>query len=129
MPKRKSKGPKRKIRREPLRRDLEYKDDGQEYAQVLKMLGNGRCEVKCVDGITRLAVIRGKMRNKVWIKLGDYILVGLREFQDNKCDILLKYTDEEVRTLKTYGEIPEKNLDKQSDDESEEEEQIIFDDI
>ena len=125
MPKRKSKGAKRKIRREPMKRDLEYKNDNQEYAQVLKMLGNGRCDVKCIDGITRLAIIRGKLRNKVWIKLGDYILIGLRDFQDNKCDVLLKYTDEEVRTLKSCGEIPENRL---SSDE-EEDIKLTFDDI
>ena len=127
MPKRKSKGAKRKVRREPSKRDLEYKDDGQEYADVLKMLGNGRCEVKCIDGIARLAIIRGNMRNKVWIKIGDFVLVGLRDFQDSKCDILLKYTQEEVRTLKAYGEIPEK-IDQESNVE-EEENQFTFDDI
>ncbi len=127
MPKRKSKGAKRKVRREPSKRDLEYKDDGQEYADVLKMLGNGRCEVKCIDGITRLAIIRGNMRNKVWIKIGDFVLVGLRDFQDSKCDILLKYTQEEVRTLKAYGEIPEK-IDQESNVEVEEN-QFTFDDI
>ncbi len=91
------------------------------------MLGNGRCEVKCIDGITRLAIIRGNMRNKVWIKIGDFVLVGLRDFQDSKCDILLKYTQEEVRTLKAYGEIPEK-IDQESNVEVEEN-QFTFDDI
>jgi hypothetical protein len=36
-----------------------------EYAQVLKMLGNGRIEAQCFDGEKRLAHIRGKMRKKV----------------------------------------------------------------
>lgn len=36
-----------------------------EYAQVLKMLGNGRVEAQCFDGEKRLAHIRGKMRKKV----------------------------------------------------------------
>ena len=36
-----------------------------EYAQVLKMLGNGRVEAMCFDGEKRLAHIRGKMRKKV----------------------------------------------------------------
>lgn len=87
------------------KRELEFKDDGQEYAQVTKMLGNGRCQVKCVDGVDRLAVIRGAMRKKVWIKVEDWVLVGLRDFQDDKCDIIGKYSDEDVRNLKAYGEI------------------------
>lgn len=36
-----------------------------EYAQVVKMLGNGRLEAKCQDGESRLAQIRGQMRKKV----------------------------------------------------------------
>ena len=36
-----------------------------EYAQVIKMLGNGRLEAQCFDGEKRLAHIRGKMRKKV----------------------------------------------------------------
>ena len=36
-----------------------------EYAQVLKMLGNGRLEAYCFDGSNRLCHIRGKLRKKV----------------------------------------------------------------
>ena len=36
-----------------------------EYAQVMRMLGNGRLEAYCYDGVTRLGHIRGKMRKKV----------------------------------------------------------------
>ena len=106
MPKRKSNGSKKKSTG-TRKRELEYKDDGQEYAQVTKMLGNGRCDVQCFDGIKRLAHIRGAMRNKIWIRLSDIILVSLRDYQDSKCDIIMKYTDEEVRNLKSYGELPE----------------------
>ena len=38
-----------------------------EYAQVMRMLGNGRLEAMCIDGIKRLCHIRGKMRKKVWV--------------------------------------------------------------
>jgi translation initiation factor 1A len=107
MPKRKSKGQRRKTNKGPQKRELEYKDDSQEYAQVVRMLGNSRCQVQCFDGVSRLAHIRGNMRKKVWIKLSDFVLVSLRDYQDNKCDIIMKYTSEEVRNLKSYGELPE----------------------
>ena len=71
------------------------------------MLGNGRCECFCFDGVTRLGHIRGKMRKKVWVTAGDIVLVGKREFQDEKVDILHKYTADEARNLKQYGELPE----------------------
>lgn len=68
-----------------------------EYAQVLRMLGNGRLEAQCFDGEKRLALIRGKMRKKVWINSGDIILLSLREFQDEKADVIQKYTPDEAR--------------------------------
>ncbi|KAI2495433.1 translation intitation factor 1A [Fragilaria crotonensis] len=74
---------------------------------VVKMLGNGRCECYCYDGVTRLGHIRGKMRKKVWITAGDIVLCGKREFQDEKVDIIHKYSADEARNLKQYGELPD----------------------
>ncbi|KAM0751059.1 nucleic acid-binding protein, partial [Meredithblackwellia eburnea MCA 4105] len=89
------------------KRELVFKEDGQEYAQVTKMLGNGRVEAMCFDGEKRLAHIRGKMRKKVWIAQGDIVLLSLRDFQDDKADVIQKYTSDEARNLKAYGELPE----------------------
>ena len=71
------------------------------------MLGNGRLEAMCFDGQKRLCHIRGKLRKKVWINTADIILIGLRDFQDEKADVILKYTPDEARQLKSRGEIPE----------------------
>jgi translation initiation factor 1A len=71
------------------------------------MLGNGRLEAQCFDGEKRLAHIRGKLRKKVWINTGDIILLSLREFQDEKADVIQKYSADEARSLKQYGELPE----------------------
>mmetsp|Transcript_8553 Transcript_8553/g.15159 ORF Transcript_8553/g.15159 Transcript_8553/m.15159 type:complete len:143 (+) Transcript_8553:224-652(+) len=111
MPKNKGKGGKNRRRgkndNENEKRELIFKEDGQEYAQILKMLGNGRCEAYCFDGEKRLCHIRGKLRKKVWVNVGDIVLLGLREFEDAKADVILKYSPEEARALKRYGEIPE----------------------
>lgn len=89
-----------------MKRELVFKEHGQEYAQVIKMLGNGRVDAQCYDGVKRLGIIRGAMRKRVWIAVGDIILVGLRDFQDNKADIIWKYTLSEARNLKVLGELP-----------------------
>jgi translation initiation factor 1A len=34
-------------------------------------------------------------------------LIGLREFGDEKADVIMKYYDEESKELKELGEIPE----------------------
>jgi translation initiation factor 1A len=111
MPKNKGKGGKNRRRgkneNEGLKRELVFKEDGQEYAQVTKMLGNGRLEAMCFDGTKRLCHIRGKLRKKVWINQSDIILIGLRDFQDAKADVILKYSADEARNLKSYGEFPE----------------------
>merc|ERR1712045_1058862 len=58
----------------------------------------------CFDGVKRLCHIRGKLRKKVWINQSDIILVGLRDYQDARADVILKYSPEEARNLKSYGE-------------------------
>ena len=89
------------------KRELEFKEEGQEYAQVLRLLGNGRVECNCMDGKKRLCTIRGAMRNRVWINAGDIVLIGLRDFGDDmKADIIMKYFDEEANELQELGELP-----------------------
>jgi translation initiation factor 1A len=127
------------------KRELVFKEDGQEYAQVVKMLGNGRLEALCFDGEKRLAHIRGKLRKKVWINQGDIILLSLRDYQDEKGDVIMKYTADEARSLKAYGELPEHakinetdtfgnegfedNVEFDEDRESEDEKEIDVDEL
>uniref|UniRef100_A0A0N4ZSH8 Eukaryotic translation initiation factor 4C n=1 Tax=Parastrongyloides trichosuri TaxID=131310 RepID=A0A0N4ZSH8_PARTI len=125
MPKNKGKGGKNRRRgkneSDVMKRELIKKDsDDQEYAQVLKMLGNGRLIAFCFDGKERLCHIRGKMRKKVWINTGDIILVGLRDYQDSKADVILKYTPDEARVLKSEGHLPEAAKLNEAGDEIEE---------
>ncbi|KAI6174127.1 Eukaryotic translation initiation factor 4C [Aphelenchoides besseyi] len=112
MPKNKGKGGKNRRRgkneNDVMKRELIRKDgDDQAYAQVQKMLGNGRLTAQCFDGKERLCHIRGKLRKKVWINTGDIILVGLRGYQESKADVILKYTTDEARILKNEGQLPE----------------------
>ncbi|KAL6781317.1 EIF1A [Auxenochlorella protothecoides x Auxenochlorella symbiontica] len=137
MPKNKGKGGKNRRRgknESEEKRELIFKEDGQEYAQVLRMLGNGRLEAHCMDGVKRLCHIRGKMRKKVWVNAGDVVLVGLRDYQDEKADVILKYMADEARSLKAYGELPDSirvnDTDTFGDEEGgENDDYIDFDDI
>ena len=136
MPKNKGKGGKNRRRgkndNELDKRELIFKEDGQEYAQVVRMLGNGRLEAFCFDGTTRLCHIRGKMRKKVWVSTGDIILLGLRDFQGEKADVILKYLPEEARSLKAYGELPADIRVNETDtfaEEDENDDYFDFDDV
>ena len=44
------------------------------------------------------------------IRPGDWVLVSLRDFQDKKCDIILKYAEDEVRSLRQLNEIVGNNF-------------------
>ncbi|KJH45630.1 translation initiation factor eIF-1A [Dictyocaulus viviparus] len=123
MPKNKGKGGKNRRRgkneNDFMKRELDTKDIGQEYGQVSKMLGNGRVLAFCFDGKQRVCHIRGKLRKKVWINTGDIILVGLRDYQDDKGDVILKYTPDEARRLKERNELPEHAKINENDEQEE----------
>ena len=72
---------------------------GCEYAYIKKTLGNGRFTVFCYDKKERLAKVCGKMHKKVWVRQGDIILVGLRDFEDDKCDIMQKFDRDAIRIM------------------------------
>lgn len=83
-----------------------FKEVDQEYAQVTALLGNCRLRLNCIDGKTRMGKIRGAIRKKSWISMNDVVLVSLREFEDDKCDVLHLYKAPEVIYLQKLGEIP-----------------------
>ena len=92
------------------------KTEGQEYALVTKLLGNRRVQLKCMDGIDRLGRIRGNSKKKrVFINLNDYVLIGLRDWQDEKADILDKYTEAEVKRLRRVKELPSEHIQTTED--------------
>jgi len=88
------------------------------YGKVLKMLGQGRVSVMCGDSVKRTCLICGRMRNRVYVRPQDVVLVALRPDMtaDDKADVVHKYTADEARTLKRHGEIPDKFLGEMSED-------------
>jgi len=55
---------------------------------VISMLGSNRVTVKCMDGVTRMCRIPGKMKKRIWIREGDVIIIVPWDFQDEKGDVL-----------------------------------------
>ena len=55
---------------------LVLKGERHEYAQVLRMLGDGRCEAMCIDGTKRICYMHGN--DNLHVAANDIILVGLR---------------------------------------------------
>ena len=89
-------------------REMQLKEEGQQYAQTIKILGGDHVQGLCFDGQKRLCRIRGAMRRGAANRIaeGDIILVGLRDYQDDKADVILRYSADEARQLKNMGELP-----------------------
>merc|ERR1719346_553074 len=78
--------------------------NGQVYGHVRRMVGDGRCEVTCFDNVERLCRVRGRMRKNLWVQEGDVVLVSLRDFEDEKADIIHRYSPGEAKFLcKSYA--------------------------
>lgn len=106
----KSKGGKshKKGARQQESSELLFKEEGQLYAQVTALLGSSRLRVACDDGKERLCTIRGKLVRRAWVSVRDVVLVSLREWDrdDDKCDMIGKYSHDEARRLAMYKELP-----------------------
>ena len=69
-----------------------------------KMLGFDRVLVSCQDGKERLCRIRGKMKRRMWIRLGDIVLVSPWDFQsDKRGDIIWRYKRNQAEWLRRKG--------------------------
>jgi translation initiation factor 1A len=77
---------------------------GEVFGIVTATLGAGRLEVKCADGFTRICRIPGKMRRRVFMRIGDLILVKPWQVQSNeRADVIWMYKKNQADWLKEKG--------------------------
>ena len=96
---------KRKVLSEANLSEMLTPGPGQMYGTVKNLLGYDRVLVECADGVTRVCRIRGKMKRRVWIKMGDTVLVAPWDFQTERGDILFRYTTGQVESLRRSGQL------------------------
>jgi translation initiation factor 1A len=95
---------KKKVLSERNLRRMVYPSENDVLGVVQKMLGFDRVLVKCQDGHTRVARIRGKIKRRTWIREGDIVLVSPWDFQsDEKGEIFWRYTRNQVDQLRREG--------------------------
>ncbi|MCW3978785.1 MAG: translation initiation factor eIF-1A [Candidatus Bathyarchaeota archaeon] len=95
---------KKKVLSERNLRNMVYPSENDVLGVVQKMLGYDRVLVKCQDGHTRVARIRGKMKRRTWIREGDIVLVSPWDFQgDERGEIFWRYTASQVDQLRREG--------------------------
>ena len=83
---------------------------GEIFGIADQLLGASRIKVMCADGKSRLGRIPGKLKKRMWIREGDLVVVRPWEFQNEKCNILHRYTKTEASYLSRRGVVP-KSID------------------
>jgi len=102
---------KKKVLSEGDLREMVMPGEGQMLGIVTQMLGYDRLMVKCGDGHERVCRIRGKMKRRVWIKIGDVVLMAPWDFQtDSRGDILWRYTESRQTGFAAKGNSRSSNL-------------------
>lgn len=88
---------------EAIRVRTPRKADGEILGTVTKLLGGNHLSVCCLDNVTRMCRIRGKMKKRAWIREGDVVIVVPWPFQDEKGDVTWRYTGPQVDWLTRKG--------------------------
>lgn len=94
-------------------------EQGQEYARVVTMLGNNRVRARFADGSERQCRIRGSMRKREWVHVGDIVLVATRELAGDRADIIFAYLPQDVQRLRRWGEAVDIAADEEERDMNE----------
>ena len=68
----------------------------QDYGKVEKLLGNCRVTIMCNDKINRIGIIRGSMRKRQWLNVGNVVIYSTRPYEKDKVDIIHVYNNNNV---------------------------------
>ncbi len=77
------------------------RNDGEIFGIIVQMLGHDRVRVRCEDGNIRIGRIPGRMKKRVWMRVGDTVIIVPWDFQSEaKCDVVHRYRNNELEWLK-----------------------------
>ena len=80
--------------------------EGEVLGIVIGMMGGSRMRVNCKDGKERLCRIPGRMKNTVWVRDGDIVIIKPWSIQgDTRADIVWRYNPLQVQWLRRNGHI------------------------
>ena len=92
--------------------DLILKEEGQNYGKVEKLLGNCRMSILSTDNTTKIGLVRGSMRKKQWINVGDIVIYSDRDFESDKVDIIHVYKPRVLQILASKMNLTFSNKDE-----------------
>ena len=95
---------KKKVKSEEDLKKMTLPEGNDVLGIAIKMLGFDRLLVNCQDGHQRLCRVRGKLKRRVWVRMGDIVLVSPWDFQsDKRGDIIWRYKRNQAEWLRRKG--------------------------
>ena len=85
------------------------RDDDEMFGIILDNYGGGRMLVKGEDGIEYMGILRGKIKKRVWCRIGDVCVLIPWDFETKtdkrkpKAYIIWRYTKTQVSWLERKG--------------------------
>ena len=85
--------------------------DDEMFAIVIEIYGGDRMLIRCEDGVNRIGTIRGKIRKRMWCRLGDLVICipwdweTKVEGKKQKALIVWRYTQTQVSWLRSRGHL------------------------
>jgi translation initiation factor 1A len=77
------------------------------FAIAEQLLGGSRIHVVCEDKKSRMARIPGKMKRKARVRAGDLLIIKPWEIQNEKADIVFRYSRTQAGSLSRRNLLPE----------------------
>ncbi len=77
------------------------------FAIADQLLGGSRIHVICEDKKSRMARIPGKMKRKARVRAGDLLIIKPWDIQDEKADIVFRYSRTQASSLSRRKMLPE----------------------
>ena len=92
---------------EYIRLPLPKKHKGEMFAISDRLMGASRMNVICGDGKSRMARIPGRMKRRARVRAGDLLIIKPWDIQNEKSDVIYRYTRTQSRILSKRHLIPE----------------------
>ena len=92
---------------EYIRLPLPKRNKGEMFAIAERLMGGSRINVVCQDKKSRMARIPGRMKRKQRVRAGDLVIVKPWDIQDDKADIIFRYTRTQSIILSRRKLLPE----------------------
>jgi translation initiation factor 1A len=92
---------------EQIRLKLPRSRDKEMFAIAEQLMGGSRMNVICADGKARMARIPGRMKRRARVRAGDLLIVKPWDIQNDKADVVWRYTRTQSKILSRRNLLPE----------------------